>query len=270
MAEICHLENRHYAIFSVEGGQIWIKCRRLVQNDMSTTVMWSKSKPGVEFQYDGRLGEFNGMSLQSHVSHCKVLPRGKFTVMIPEPHATLQGAVTWRNQCHDLPTLQGVRIPFPYIKFVFAIFYIFCFYCNLGFDKQRLSYRLWYTCLQLICFRASTQQQQNCNTTKLTYNFTKGLYKNVSIKYQAHDINVGIFLNDIKVTHIRQIWLCLARSIQWNCSDWRYHTQSRLRNIPHCHVVSRCIRAVWNVFHLKHLLLVTMDEINMMVNVNHL
>ena len=91
MAEICHLENRHYAIFSVEGGQIWIKCRRLVQNDMSTTVMWSKSKPGVEFQYDGRLGEFNGMSLQSHVSHCKVLPRGKFTVMIPEPHATLQG-----------------------------------------------------------------------------------------------------------------------------------------------------------------------------------
>jgi len=31
--------------------------------------------------------------------------------MIPEPHATLQGAVTWRNQCHDRATLQGVIIP---------------------------------------------------------------------------------------------------------------------------------------------------------------
>ena len=64
-----------------------------------------------KIQYCGRLGEFNGMSSQSHVSHCRVLPLGEFTVMIPEPHATLQGAVTWRNQCHDRATLQGVRIP---------------------------------------------------------------------------------------------------------------------------------------------------------------
>jgi len=55
---------------------MWIKCRRLVQNDMSTTVMWSKSKPGVELQYGRRLGEFNGMSSQSHLPHCRVLPRG--------------------------------------------------------------------------------------------------------------------------------------------------------------------------------------------------
>ena len=34
-----------------------------------------------------------------------LLPLGEFTVMIPEPHATLQGAVTWRNQCHDRATL---------------------------------------------------------------------------------------------------------------------------------------------------------------------
>jgi len=33
-----------------------------MQNDMSTAVMWSKSKPDVEFQYGGRLGELNGMS----------------------------------------------------------------------------------------------------------------------------------------------------------------------------------------------------------------
>jgi len=61
MAEIRHLENQQYA-FSAEGGPIWIKFRRLVQNDMSTAVIWPKSKPEVEFQYGGRLGEFNGMS----------------------------------------------------------------------------------------------------------------------------------------------------------------------------------------------------------------
>jgi len=40
-----------------------------------------------------------------------VLPLGEFTVVILEPHATLQlGAVTWRNQCHDRDTLQSVII----------------------------------------------------------------------------------------------------------------------------------------------------------------
>jgi len=74
--------------FSAEGGPIWIKFRRLVQND---NVDCGDS------QYSGRLGEFNGMSSLSHVSHCRVMPLGEFTVTIPEPHATLQGAVTWRN-----------------------------------------------------------------------------------------------------------------------------------------------------------------------------
>jgi len=82
------------SFFSVEGGPIWIKFRKLMQNDMSTAVMWSKSKPNVDFQYGGRLGEFNGMSSQSHISQCRMLPLGEFTVTIPEPHATLQGAVT--------------------------------------------------------------------------------------------------------------------------------------------------------------------------------
>jgi len=79
------------SFFSAEGGPIWITFRRLVQNDMLTAVMWSKSKPEIEFQYGGRLGEFN--------------------VMIPEPPATLQGAVTGRIQWHVIPeprvTLQG-------------------------------------------------------------------------------------------------------------------------------------------------------------------
>jgi len=94
----------------------------------------------------GRLGEFNGMSsqshlphsrvlplngmlFQSHVSHCRVLPLDEFTVMIPEPRATLQGAVTWRNQCHYLATLQGVRILSVMLKIVFRHIFIifFCF-----------------------------------------------------------------------------------------------------------------------------------------------
>jgi len=77
--------------------------------------------------------------------HPRVLPLGEFTVMIPEPHATLQGAVTWRNQCHDRATLQGVRIPSAILKIVFRhILFFFVFKCSLGFDERRLSYRLRY------------------------------------------------------------------------------------------------------------------------------
>jgi len=64
-----------------------------------------KWKPDVEFQHGGRLGELNGMSSQSHVSHCRMLPLGEFTVAIPEPHATLQ----------------GVRIPSGILKIVFRL-----------------------------------------------------------------------------------------------------------------------------------------------------
>jgi len=99
--QIHHLENGHDVIFSAESGPIWIKCRRLLQNDMLTAVIWSKSKPGVEFQSGRRLGEFNGMSSQSHLPYCRVMPPGEFSVMIPELRVTLQGAATWWNHCHD-------------------------------------------------------------------------------------------------------------------------------------------------------------------------
>ena len=133
MAEIRHLENWHDVFFSAEGGPIWIKFRRLVQNDMSTAVILSKSEPDVEFQYGGRFGEFHGMSSQRHISHCRVLPLGEFTVMIPEPHATLQGAVTRRNQCHDCATLQGVIIPSAILKIVFRhILFYFGFLMQFG------------------------------------------------------------------------------------------------------------------------------------------
>jgi len=112
VAENRHLENRHDVIFSTEGGPIWIKFIRLVQNDMSTAVIWSESKPDVEFQYGGRLGEFHGMSSHMYLPHCRVagefnvvIPElrvtlqgaatGEFNGIIPEPHITLQGAATW-------------------------------------------------------------------------------------------------------------------------------------------------------------------------------
>ena len=83
-----------------------------MQNDMSTAVMWPKSKPDVEIKYGGRLGEFSGMSSQSHVSHCRVLQLGEFIVRISEPHATLQ----------------GVRIPSGILKIVFRhILFFFVF-----------------------------------------------------------------------------------------------------------------------------------------------
>ena len=56
-----------------------------------------------------------------------LLPLGEFAVTIPEPHATLQGAVTWRNQCHDRATLQGLRIPSTILKIVFRHVLLFCF-----------------------------------------------------------------------------------------------------------------------------------------------
>jgi len=127
MAEICHLENRHDVIFFFRE---WSNLDNISQTGTEWHVdcgdVW-KWKPYVKFQYGGCLGEFNGMSSHSHVSHCRVLPLCEFTVTIPEPHATLQGAVTWRNQCCDPATLQGVRIPSGILKIVchHIIFFLF-------------------------------------------------------------------------------------------------------------------------------------------------
>jgi len=93
MAEIAILKIDMTSFFSAEGGPIWIKFRRPEQNDISTAVMWSKSKPDVEFQYGGRLGEFIGMSSQSHLPQCRVLPLGEFTVTIPHYRAHSPGEI---------------------------------------------------------------------------------------------------------------------------------------------------------------------------------
>jgi len=112
MAEIRHLENRHDVIFFCRG---WSDLDKISQTGTECHVdcgdVW-KWKPDVEFQYGGRLGEFNGMSSQSHVSNCRVLPLGELTVTILEPHATLQ----------------GVRIPSAILKIVFRhILFFFVF-----------------------------------------------------------------------------------------------------------------------------------------------
>jgi len=101
---------------------------------MLTVEIWSKSKSDVEFQYGGCLGELHGMSPQSHQLHCRVLPPGEFngmssqshvslnalgefTVMIPEPHATLQGVI----------------VPSAILKIVFRqILFYFCFLMQFG------------------------------------------------------------------------------------------------------------------------------------------
>jgi len=50
--------------------------------------------------------------------------------MIPEKHAILQGAVTWRNQCHDAGKLQGIRDnSIRHIEHRFSPYFIlFCFF----------------------------------------------------------------------------------------------------------------------------------------------
>jgi len=51
-----HLENRYNIIHnSTEDSPILTKFYSLMQTDIPNAVMWSKSKPEVEFQDDGRL-----------------------------------------------------------------------------------------------------------------------------------------------------------------------------------------------------------------------
>jgi len=132
------------------------------------------------------------MSSQSHVSHCRVLPLGEFTVMIPQPHATLQGAVTWRNQCHDRATLQGVIIPSAILKIIFRqILFIFVFFkCSLGFNERRLSYRLRYTCYSIL--------------------WSASLSHNIMVKLQPHQTNfLHLSLDQLRFTmHIQRCSKC--------------------------------------------------------------
>jgi len=113
MADIRHLENRHEVIFFCwrwsdsdkmsETGAEWhvdygdmvrieTRCRIPIWRTVRRIPWHVIPQPPATLQ-GAATGEFNGMSSKSHISHCRVLPLGEFTVMIPEPHATLQGVL---------------------------------------------------------------------------------------------------------------------------------------------------------------------------------
>jgi len=76
----------------------------------TSRIQWQD--PGATCHIAGCCHLANSMSWsKSHVSHCRVLPPGEFKCLISEPRATLQGAATWRIQCHVIPepraTLHG-------------------------------------------------------------------------------------------------------------------------------------------------------------------
>jgi len=75
MADIRHLENRHDVIFSAEGGPIWIKFRRLVQND------------------NVDCGDIVEIETRSIIPIWRTFGRIQWHV-IPEIRITLQGAAT--------------------------------------------------------------------------------------------------------------------------------------------------------------------------------
>jgi len=122
MAEIRHLENRHDIIFSCCWG--WSDLDKISPTDAEWHVDCGdmvKSKSDVEFQYGGRLSEFHGMSSQSHLPHCRVLPPGEFNVMIPELCVTLQGAATGWIQRHVIPEPRITLQVLPFGEFTVMI-----------------------------------------------------------------------------------------------------------------------------------------------------
>ena len=133
MAEIRHLENRHDVIFFCRGWSDLDKISEIGAEwhaDCGDVVEVETCRCRIPIWRT--FGRIYGMSSQSHVSsHCWMLLLGEFIVTFTEPHATLQGAVIWRNQCHDRATLQGARIPSAILKIVLRhiLFLVFTAQC---------------------------------------------------------------------------------------------------------------------------------------------
>jgi len=166
-----HLENRHDVIFSAEGGLIWIisqtgaewhvDCGDMVEIETRCRIPMRRT-----------FGQIYGMSSQSHLPHCRVLPPGELNVMIPEL-CVIAGCCHWANSmachlratyhiegcCHlvnslswfqshmphcrvqspgeisvmnDRATLQGVIIPSAILKIVFSHILFFLFLMQFG------------------------------------------------------------------------------------------------------------------------------------------
>jgi len=115
MAEIRHLENRHDVIFFCRG---WSDLDKI-------------SETGAEWHVD--CGGVVEIETRCRIPIWRTFDRIQWHV-IPEPPATLQGAVTWRNQCHDCAILQGVRIPSAILNIVFR---------HILFVLFLMQFRLW-------------------------------------------------------------------------------------------------------------------------------
>jgi len=111
-----YLENRHDVIFSAEGGPIWIKLCRLVQNDMSHAVIMVKIESRCRIPIWRTFGR-----IPWHV--------------IPEPHATLQGVI--------IPSAI-LKIVFHHILFYFCLLMQFVLWRAAAFVSSPIHlYYIW-------------------------------------------------------------------------------------------------------------------------------
>ena len=121
--------------------------------------------------------------------------------MILEPHATLQGEVTWRNQCHDRATLQGAIIPSAILKIVFRhILFYFCFFnavARLGFDERRLLYRLQYTCF----FMLSVVTTREMETTRGRDDKDRPLMKSAACMMSSETLSAMLFIVSLTLSY---------------------------------------------------------------------
>ena len=101
MAEIRHLENRHDVIFSAEGGPIWLKFRRLVQNDVDSGDM-IKIETRCRILIWRTFGRIPCHVIREPTATLQGAATGWIQRhVIPEPRITLQGCATWWIHCHD-------------------------------------------------------------------------------------------------------------------------------------------------------------------------
>jgi len=158
------------SFFSAESGQIWIKFCRLHGAEWHVDCGdMVKIETRCRIPIRRTFGWIPWHFIPESPATLKGAATGRIQQhVIPEPRITLQGAATWWIHCHDsraichiagcsqlaksmsdCATLWVVRIPSAILKIVFChILFLFLFFCqcSLGFDEQRLSYHIRYTC----------------------------------------------------------------------------------------------------------------------------
>jgi len=96
-------------LFSAEGGPIWIKFHRLVQNDDCGDMVEIQTRYRIPIWRT--FWRIQWRVIPEQLLHCRVLLAGKFNVMIPKATCNIAWAATWRIQWHVIPepriTLQG-------------------------------------------------------------------------------------------------------------------------------------------------------------------